>query len=124
MVEVPVSEAPTRASNAELVRSSFALLADRTESIARVFYATLFAIDPPTRDLFPATMTTQRERLVDSGSGTRILTERETTLRSHGWLFQPSLFSCLPKDRPGVPFSTTRVETPLAPAPPVRSITT
>ena len=64
MVEVPLSEAPARTSNAELVRSSFALLADKTESIARVFYATLFAIDPPTRDLFPATMVTQRERLV------------------------------------------------------------
>ena len=25
-----------------------------------------------------------------------------------GWLFQPSLFSCLPNDSPGVPFSTTK----------------
>ena len=32
-----------------------------------------------------------------------------------GWLFQPSFCSCLPKDMPGVPFSTTRVEMPPAP---------
>ena len=32
----------------------------------------------------------QRDRTVDSSSGTRILTEREQTLRSHAWLFQPS----------------------------------
>ena len=41
-----------------------------------------------------------------------------------GWLFQPSFCSFLPKDRPGVPFSTTRQEMPLGPGPPVRSITT
>ena len=41
-----------------------------------------------------------------------------------GWLFQPSFCSCLPNDRPGVPLSTTSVETPPAPGPPVRSITT
>ena len=64
MVEVPPSEAPAGTSTAELVRSSSVLLADQAESIARVFYATLFTLDPPTRDLFPATMTTQRERLV------------------------------------------------------------
>ncbi|UZJ25017.1 globin domain-containing protein [Rhodococcus antarcticus] len=60
MVEVP----PVRATDAELVRTSFAALADDTESVARLFYATLFAIDPPTRDLFPVTMTAQRERFV------------------------------------------------------------
>ena len=32
-----------------------------------------------------------------------------------GWVFQPSFFSFLPKDRPGVPFSTTRHEMPLRP---------
>jgi hypothetical protein len=32
---------------------------------------------------------TQQIRTVDSSSGTRILTEREQTFRSHGWLFQP-----------------------------------
>ena len=38
-----------------------------------------------------------------------------------GWVFQPSFFSCLPNDRPGVPFSTTRQEMPPAPSSPVRS---
>ena len=35
-------------------------------------------------------------------------------------VFQPSFFSFLPKDRPGVPFSTTRQEMPCGPSPPVR----
>ena len=41
-----------------------------------------------------------------------------------GWLFQPSFCSCLPKESPGVSLGTTRVEMPLAPAPPVRHMTT
>ncbi|MNT98743.1 hypothetical protein D3C72_2413950 [compost metagenome] len=41
-----------------------------------------------------------------------------------GWLFQPSLCSCLPKDRPGVPFSTTMQEMPLGPGSPVRTMQT
>lgn len=61
MNEVPPS-APVE--TAERVRSSFAALAPRMESIAKVFYATLFTIDPPTRELFPATMSAQRDRLV------------------------------------------------------------
>jgi hypothetical protein len=40
-----------------------------------------------------------------------------------GWLFQPSFFSFLPNLSPGVPFSTSRHDTPPAPAPPVRHIT-
>ncbi len=41
-----------------------------------------------------------------------------------GWLFQPSLRSCLPKLRPGVPFSTTMQEIPDGPLPPVRTMAT
>ncbi len=41
-----------------------------------------------------------------------------------GWLFQPSFFSCLPKLRPGVPFSMTSVEMPFGPSPPVRTMQT
>ena len=41
-----------------------------------------------------------------------------------GWAFQPILRSGAPKLSPGVPFSTTRAETPLAPSPPVRTMQT
>ena len=41
-----------------------------------------------------------------------------------GWEFQPILRSLAPNDRPGIPFSTTIADTPLAPGPPVRAITT
>lgn len=41
-----------------------------------------------------------------------------------GWAFQPIFFSLAPKERPGVPFSTTMVEMPDGPASPVRTITT
>jgi hypothetical protein len=41
-----------------------------------------------------------------------------------GWECQPSFFSRLPKDRPGVPFSTTTELMPAGPSPPVRHITT
>jgi NAD(P)H-flavin reductase/hemoglobin-like flavoprotein len=60
VVEVP----PVRGTDAELVRASFATLSNRSDSVARLVYATLFAIDPPTRDLFLPTMTAQRGRFV------------------------------------------------------------
>ena len=41
-----------------------------------------------------------------------------------GWLFQPILRSFLPKERPGVPFSTTRQEMPFGPSSPVRTMQT
>ena len=41
-----------------------------------------------------------------------------------GWAFQPIFFSWAPNERPGVPVSTTKAETPLAPGPPVRAMTT
>ena len=41
-----------------------------------------------------------------------------------GWLRQPIFRSGAPKLSPGVPFSTTRAETPRAPASPVRTMTT
>ena len=41
-----------------------------------------------------------------------------------GWAFQPIFRSWAPNVRPGVSFSTTKVETPLAPASPERAITT
>lgn len=63
MVEVLPSAHP---GDGALVRASLAALASQAASVARVFYATLFAVDPPVRDLFPASMTTQRERLVSA----------------------------------------------------------
>jgi hypothetical protein len=41
-----------------------------------------------------------------------------------GWVCQPSFFSGLPKERPGLPASTTRQEMPLGPGSPVRTIVT
>ncbi len=41
-----------------------------------------------------------------------------------GWLFQPSFFSCAPKESPGVSLGTTRVEIPFGPAFPLRHMTT
>ena len=38
--------------------------------------------------------------------------------------FQPSFFSCAPKESPGVPFSTTMQEMPFGPPSPVRTMQT
>jgi len=54
----------TQPDAAELLRTLFATLAPQADSIARLFYATLFIYDPPTRDMFSVTMTAQRDRLV------------------------------------------------------------
>ncbi|MNE36905.1 hypothetical protein D3C80_1307390 [compost metagenome] len=54
-------------------------------------------------------------------TGTRQSSKLTTAV---GWAFQPIFFSLAPNDRPGVPASTTMVETPLAPSPPVRTMTT
>lgn len=68
------------ASTAALVRASFAAVAGQLDALARTFYSTLFALDPDTREMFPANMSDQRERfvtalvhvvgLVDDPSGT------------------------------------------------------
>ena len=39
-----------------------------------------------------------------------------------GWLFQPSFFSCLPNDRPGVPVLDDQRRDAARPRPPVRSM--
>jgi hypothetical protein len=41
-----------------------------------------------------------------------------------GWAFQPIFFSFAPKERPRVPFSTTKADMPPAPVSPVRAIIT
>jgi NAD(P)H-flavin reductase len=45
------------------VRESFALVEDREPEMAQYFYGMLFALDPETRELFPANMEVQRSRL-------------------------------------------------------------
>lgn len=52
------------ATMVRLVRDSFALVEPYTEQIARLFYATLFSIEPATRELFPVNMQVQRSRLL------------------------------------------------------------
>jgi hemoglobin-like flavoprotein len=46
-----------------LVRESFALVEEREEEMAQYFYGMLFALDPASRELFPANMEVQRSRL-------------------------------------------------------------
>ncbi|WP_460394538.1 globin domain-containing protein [Actinophytocola sediminis] len=47
-----------------LVRESFATVEPMTEQVAAHFYATLFAIAPATREMFPINMQVQRSRLL------------------------------------------------------------
>jgi NAD(P)H-flavin reductase/hemoglobin-like flavoprotein len=47
-----------------LVRESFAAVEPMTEKVAEFFYATLFAIAPATREMFPINMQVQRSRLL------------------------------------------------------------
>ena len=54
-------------------------------------------------------------------AGTRTLSKWTAAV---GWLAQPILRSWPPNERPLVSRSTTKVETPLAPAPPDLAITT
>ena len=54
-------------------------------------------------------------------TGTRQLSKLTSAV---GCDFQPSFFSLAPNDRPGVPFSTTTVEMPFGPGPPVRTMQT
>ena len=49
---------------AEIIRSSFELVAPQTEAVGRHFYALLFSAAPETRDLFPVNMEVQRSRLL------------------------------------------------------------
>ena len=65
-----LASGPTRIAEAKpdgrvaLIRSSFAVVAPRSEEVARHFYATLFSQAPATRDLFPVNMEVQRSRLL------------------------------------------------------------
>ena len=65
-----LASGPTRITEARpdgpvaLIRSSFAVVAPRSEEVARHFYATLFSHAPATRDLFPVNMEVQRSRLL------------------------------------------------------------
>jgi NAD(P)H-flavin reductase/hemoglobin-like flavoprotein len=47
-----------------VVRESFAAVASRADELTQLFYGLLFHIAPETRDLFPASMETQRTRLL------------------------------------------------------------
>ncbi|OLF05158.1 globin domain-containing protein [Actinophytocola xanthii] len=47
-----------------LVRESFARVAPQADRVAEYFYATLFAIAPATREMFPVNMQVQRSRLL------------------------------------------------------------
>jgi NAD(P)H-flavin reductase len=47
-----------------LVRDSFAVVEPQSEKVAAYFYATLFAIAPATREMFPVNMQVQRSRLL------------------------------------------------------------
>ncbi|MCT2586039.1 FAD-binding oxidoreductase [Actinophytocola gossypii] len=47
-----------------LVRESFAVVEHHSERVAEHFYATLFAIAPATREMFPVNMQVQRSRLL------------------------------------------------------------
>lgn len=47
-----------------LVRESFAVVEPHTDRVAAHFYATLFAIAPATREMFPVNMEVQRSRLL------------------------------------------------------------
>ncbi|MFC4083306.1 globin domain-containing protein [Amycolatopsis samaneae] len=49
---------------AKLVRDSFAVVEPKAGEVTSYFYGALFTIAPETRDLFPATMTVQRDRLL------------------------------------------------------------
>src|SRR6476619_1946205 len=60
-----VEQRPSRESRlAEIIRSSFELVAPQAEALGRHFYATLFGAAPATRDLFPVNMEVQRSRLL------------------------------------------------------------
>jgi NAD(P)H-flavin reductase/hemoglobin-like flavoprotein len=55
---------PGADETAELVRSTFAIVAPHMEELGRHFYATLFGRAPATRELFPVNMEVQRSRLL------------------------------------------------------------
>jgi NAD(P)H-flavin reductase/hemoglobin-like flavoprotein len=47
-----------------VVRESWAAVESRQDAVAQTFYATLFSLDPATRELFPINMQVQRSRLM------------------------------------------------------------
>jgi NAD(P)H-flavin reductase/hemoglobin-like flavoprotein len=59
-----VAPAPAADGRVALIRSSFQLIAPRSDELARHFYANLFSQAPETRDLFPVNMEVQRSRLL------------------------------------------------------------
>jgi NAD(P)H-flavin reductase/hemoglobin-like flavoprotein len=52
------------ATMVRLVRDSFAVVEPKSDKVAEFFYATLFAIAPATREMFPVNMQVQRSRLL------------------------------------------------------------
>lgn len=52
------------ATMVRLVRESFAVVEPQADKVAELFYATLFAIAPSTREMFPVNMQVQRSRLL------------------------------------------------------------
>jgi NAD(P)H-flavin reductase/hemoglobin-like flavoprotein len=52
------------ATMVRLVRESFAVVEPHCDKVAELFYATLFAIAPATREMFPVNMEVQRSRLL------------------------------------------------------------
>src|SRR5687768_7907105 len=52
------------ATMVRLVRDSFAVVEPQADKVAQHFYATLFAIAPATREMFPVNMQVQRSRLL------------------------------------------------------------
>jgi NAD(P)H-flavin reductase/hemoglobin-like flavoprotein len=60
---LPVSAMDGR-EMARLIRESFAEIEPKADELAQYFYGALFVVAPDCRDLFPATMATQRSRLL------------------------------------------------------------
>lgn len=52
--------------DAQLIAESWAALEPRAERVARYFYARIFYDHPEARDMFPVTMESQRDRLLDA----------------------------------------------------------
>jgi NAD(P)H-flavin reductase/hemoglobin-like flavoprotein len=55
---------PEESATVAAIRTSWALVEPHTAEVARLFYATLFAHAPQTRELFPVNMEVQRSRLL------------------------------------------------------------
>ncbi|MGC0314992.1 globin domain-containing protein [Kitasatospora acidiphila] len=70
----------TETDQLTLIRSSFALLRDHGDKLAAHFYATLFLHNPQLRELFPAAMDVQRDRLFQALAGAVRMLDRPAEL--------------------------------------------